>query len=410
MTGVPRSWTGHLRWRGAALREPAWIRATLLDVLLAVLAAYAATTLTMEVMPATPGWRGAVAEVAAFVHGFSIVLRRTATGAMLGLLLGTALVYVAVGYPVYLLGPAVLIAAYTVGARWPRRRGVVALALVDGATVVLVSVGATFPGLDSLALFLALITAAWFLGDIVRRWQTLAREHSAQVRELQSARQELARHAVTAERVRIARELHDVVAHSMSIVAMHAGAGRLAVGTDPQAERAALQVIEDTTRGALGEMRRLVAVLRDEGEEPARLGPMHGLGDLAELTAGVAAAGVTIDVRTSGDLASLPDGVSLAAYRVVQEALTNVVRHAAPTRARVVVEAEAGTALRVSVENDPGIGHPGAGPAGGGHGTAGMRERVALYGGSFASGPTAGGGWRVVAEFPAGHGVSGTSR
>ena len=254
---------------------------------------------------------------------------------MLTVLFATAVLYTALGYPVFLLGPAVLIAAYTVGARWSRRRGLIVLGLMEGAAAILILAGPGFPGVDSLALFLALIAAAWFLGDIVRRWQTLAREHAAQVQELRMARDELARHAVTAERVRIARELHDVVAHSMSIVAMHAGAGRLAVGTDPQAERVALQVIEDTTRGALGEMRRLVAVLREEGEEQPQLGPVHGLGNLPELTAAVAAAGVSIDVRTSGDLTALPDGVSLAAYRIVQEALTNVVRHAAPTRARV---------------------------------------------------------------------------
>jgi signal transduction histidine kinase len=405
MTGLPRP--RDPRWWGTHLRDAAWIRAALLDVLLAVVAAYAAVTLTAEVTSAASGWRGAAAEVVAFLHGSSIALRRAATGAMLGLLLGTAVVYVALGYPVYLLGPAVLFAAYTLGARWPRRRGLIALVVVEGATAVLIGAGATSPGLDSLALFLGLITAAWFLGDILRRWQTLAREHSAQVRELEVAREELARHAVTAERVRIARELHDVVAHCMSIVAMHAGAGRLAVGTDPQAEREALRVIEDTTRVALGEMRRLVAVLREEGAAQAPLGPVHGLGDLPELTAGVAAAGVTIDVRTSGDLASLPDGVSLAAYRVVQEALTNVVRHAAPTRARVVVAAGADDTVRLSVENDPGAQRP---SAGGGHGTTGMRERVELYGGTFASGPAEGGGWRVVAELPAGHRISGTPR
>jgi signal transduction histidine kinase len=157
-------------------------------------------------------------------------------------------------------------------------------------------------------------------------------------------------------------------------------------------------------------MRRLVAVLREDGEAQAPLGPMHGLGDLAELTAGVTAAGVTIDVRTSGDLAGLPEGVSLAAYRVVQEALTNVVRHAAPARARVVVAVGADDTVRLSVENDPGTGHQPAGAAGGGHGTAGMRERVELYGGTLTSGPADGGGWRVVAELPAGHRVTGTPR
>jgi signal transduction histidine kinase len=398
------------RWWGTHLRDAAPIRAALLDVLLAAIAAYAAVTLTAEVTSPAHGWHGAAAELVAFVHGSSIVARRVATRAMLAVLLGTAVVYAALGYPVYLLGPAVLFAAYTLGARWPRRRGLIALAVVEGVTAVLIGAGATFPGLDSLALYLGLIAAAWFLGDIVRRWQTLAREHAAQVRELQVAREELARHAVTAERVRIARELHDVVAHCMSIVAMHAGAGRLAVGTDPEAERVALRVIEDTTRVALGEMRRLVAVLREDGAAQAPLGPVHGLGDLPGLTAGVAAAGVTIDVRTSGDLASLPDGVSLAAYRVVQEALTNVVRHAAPTRARVVVTAGADDTVHLSVENDAGARRRPAAAAGGGHGTTGMRERVELYGGTFASGPAEGGGWRVVAELPAGRRISGTPR
>jgi signal transduction histidine kinase len=392
------------------LRDVVWVRAALLDVFLAVLAGYAATALTAEVTSAVLGWRGTAAQVVAFVHGSGIVIRRAATSVMLAVLLGTAVIYTALGYPVYLLGPAVLIAGYTIGARWRRRRGLVALAVVGAVTTVLLSVPSTFPGLDSLALYLGLITAAWFLGDLVRRWQTLAREHSAQVRELQLAREELARHAVTAERVRIARELHDVVAHSMTIVAMHAGVGRLAVGTDPQAEVAALQVIEETTRGALGEMRRLIAVLREEGQSEPQLGPVQGLGDLPGLTAAVAAAGVTVDVRTSGDLASLPAGVSLAAYRVVQEALTNVVRHAGPTRARVAVTASEDGAVDVCVQNDPGHAQRIVGPAGGGHGTTGMRERVELYGGTLISGPAGGGGWRVAANFPAGQPLSGIPR
>lgn len=403
MSGVSRLLRANTGPTGR-LRNVAWTPAAALDVVLAGFAAFAATTLAAEV---APGRVPSAVEVIAFLHGFSIVLRRVATEVMLGVLLTTAVVYTALGYPSYLLGPAVLIAAYTLGARWPRRRGSVALALMEVATLVLVVAGPSFPGLDSLAFFLGLIAAAWFLGDIVRRWQTLAREHAAQVVHLEAAREELARHAVTAERMRIARELHDVVAHGMSIVAMHAGAGRLAVGTDPQAERAALEVIEGTTREALTEMRRLVALLRAEGPAVTELGPMHGLGDVPALIAGVAAAGVSVEVRTTGDLSGLPDGVSLAAYRVVQEALTNVVRHAGPTRARVVIEAERDGGLNLRVENDPGWRRQPAGTAGGGHGMAGMRERVELYGGTLASGPSPDGGWRVTARLQAGPSSSG---
>ena len=144
---------------------------------------------------------------------------------------------------------------------------------------------------------------------------------------------------MAAERLRIARELHDVVAHSMSVIAMHAGAARLAVGTDPASERAALDVIESSSREALGEMRRLVTVLRDENADAAARSPVPGLADLPTLVASVAAGGLTVDVKTEGDLEVVPSGVSLAAYRVIQEALTNVVRHAGPTSAHVVVQA-----------------------------------------------------------------------
>jgi signal transduction histidine kinase len=405
MVGAPRARFG--AWPTAQLRDVQWLRAALLDVLLAAVVTYAATILTLEINAMAGGRLAPWGVLVAFLHGASILVRRVATKAMLAALLITAGLYTALGYPVYMLGPAVLVAAYTVGARWPRRRGLVALAAVDGATLLLAVSGSSYPGIDSMGFFLGLITAAWFLGDVVRRWQTLAREHAAQVTELQAAREELARHAVTNERMRIARELHDVVAHAMSIVAMHAGAGRLAVGRDPEAERAALEVIEETTRGALAEMRRLVAVLREDGTAGTELSPMHGLADLPELVAGVAAAGISIDVRATGDLASLPDGVSLAAYRVVQEALTNVVRHAGPTKARVVVHAGGDGSLDVSVENDQGARRRAADPAGGRHGRSGMRERVELYGGTLTSGPAPDGGWRVTARL---HGTPERSR
>jgi signal transduction histidine kinase len=172
------------------------------------------------------------------------------------------------------------------------------------------------------------------------------------------------------------------------------------VGRDPDAERAALEVIERASRDALGEMRRLVTVLRHEDADEASREPAPRLTDLHDMVATVAQAGVTVDVRTSGDLTQLPPGPSLSAYRVIQEALTNVVRHAGPTRARLVVEAVDETlAICVEDEGRPrGEREPRA--AGGGHGTIGMRERVELYGGSLDAGPTPAGGWRVEARIP----------
>ncbi len=180
---------------------------------------------------------------------------------------------------------------------------------------------------------------------------------------------ELAAQAVALERLRIARELHDVVAHSVSVFALHAGAGRLAVETDPPAARTALTVV------------------------PVRA---PGLGDLPALVAGMAASGLVVDVRTEGNL---PPGALLTAYRVVQEALTNVLRHAGTAQVRVTVQA-ADDLLNVTVENGPAdpLEHPA--PDHGGHGLRGMRERLELYGGTLVAEPTTSGGWRVAAQLP----------
>jgi signal transduction histidine kinase len=188
----------------------------------------------------------------------------------------------------------------------------------------------------------------------------------------------------------------------MSVIAMHAGAARLAVGTDPASERAALDIIESSSREALGEMRRLVTVLRDESGEEAVRSPLPGLADLPTLVASVAAGGLTVDVKTEGDLEAVPSGVSLAAYRVIQEALTNVVRHAGDSSAHVGVQARPKD-LVVTIENAAPSGSPRQVPAAGGrHGAVGMRERVELYGGTLRAGPSANGGWSVEASLPYG--------
>lgn len=203
----------------------------------------------------------------------------------------------------------------------------------------------------------------------------------------------LADRAVTEERLRIARELHDVVAHSMGLMVVKAGVTNHLVEVQPAQAREALHVIEKTGRDALVEMRHLLGVLR-HGVSPAELGPAPGPDRLPELADRAGLAGVRVDLETSG-VDRLPEGIGLSVYRIVQEALTNVVRHAAPAKCRVVVEAD-GKEVRIDVTDD--------GPGGrvlprrAGHGLIGIRERVAMYGGAFAAGPRSEGGFRLQAS------------
>jgi signal transduction histidine kinase len=370
---------------------------------LAVLCGYAGGLLAVEITAAAPRDRALAGVVVAVAHGGSVGLGRVAPRGMVGLLLLTAVAYAALGFPVALLGPAALVAMYTVAGRLPRRAALSALAVVEVVLAVLMVLGPGNHDLGSLTFYAGLVVGAWFLGDVSRRWRTLAEENGRRAAELEQARTELAAQAVALERLRIARELHDVVAHSVSVVAMHAGAGRLAVDTDRLAARTALTVIERTTRDALAEMRRLVTVLReDSGVDGASpLAPTPGLGDLPALVAGMAASGLVVDVRTEGDLNAVSPGVSLTAYRLVQEGLTNVLRHAGTARVRVTVQAADGL-LNVTVENGPGDlrEHPACDQ--GGHGLRGMRERLELYGGTLVAEPTVSGGWRIAAQLPSG--------
>jgi signal transduction histidine kinase len=241
------------------------------------------------------------------------------------------------------------------------------------------------------------MAAAWWLGDGARRRQeaiVAARERAA---VLEAAREELARRAVTEERLRIARELHDVVAHSMSIIAVQSGVGAHVLDSQPEEARKALAAVEATSRQALIEMRRLLGVLRAEAEPRGSLAPAPGLADVEALAAEVARAGVRVEVRIEGAPAELPAGLDLSAYRIVQEALTNVVRHAGPATARVAV-GYAADRVTVEVVDDGRGGDPGRDH--GGHGIAGMRERAELYGGTLEAGPGPGGGFRVAASLP----------
>jgi signal transduction histidine kinase len=201
--------------------------------------------------------------------------------------------------------------------------------------------------------------------------------------------------AVAEERARIARELHDVIAHSVSVMTVQAGAAEEMLKLDPARALDPVRAVQETGRNALVEMKRLVGMLR-EGDEEAGLAPQPGLGDLHGLIAQVRDAGLTVELRVEGEPRGLPIGVDLSAYRVVQEGLTNALKHAGPAAATVTVRYGADE-LAVEVTD---TGTASVVSNGGGHGLVGMRERVGVFGGSFHAGPRDGGGFEVCARLP----------
>ncbi|MEO3751501.1 histidine kinase [Streptomyces sp. B6B3] len=313
--------------------------------------------------------------------------------------------FLAVGYALY------WVAVTSAEVRWLPTRvvGAASVALVVGALVA----GTPTPAQQQLPVYVlgvALAGTAWTAGRAVRERRAYA---------ARSARQ-LATRAVAEERLRIARELHDVVAHHIGVIAVKAGVANHVLPVRPEEAGDALRVIETASRGALAEMRQLLGVLRAEPAEPASLARLSGLVEHA------AAAGVAVSLR--GGLAGLSGPVERAAYRIVQEAVTNVIKHAAPTRCTVVLEtADDGLTIEVTDEGAPGGAgrdggtDPSAGPRGagdpapggdpgsdapggsGGHGLVGMRERVARLGGELWTGRRPQGGFTVRARLPHSH-------
>ncbi|MFI2200220.1 sensor histidine kinase [Streptomyces sp. NPDC020192] len=275
--------------------------------------------------------------------------------------------------------------------------GVMAAALV----LVAVRASVTVSVWDALFFLLSTAIAALALGLVVRiRRAQLAglRDRAAR---LEIERDQRSRLATAAERARVAREMHDIVGHNLSVMISLADAGVYATDTAPERGKEALRLIGDTGRMALGELRRVLGVLREDPDGPAKapeLSPQPGIADLQTLCDGVRTAGLEVVYRTVGEVDALDSGVQLTVYRIVQEALTNTLKHAgADTRVNLSVVVE-DTRLIIRVRDN------GSGPAGHpeprneeGHGLVGMRERAALYGGHVSAGPAAGGGWAVEA-------------
>jgi signal transduction histidine kinase len=292
-----------------------------------------------------------------------------------------------------------IVAGYAVGANADRRRALVGLGALAIMAVVWTARDPTLAGaqahVNNLG-WLSPVLIGWLVGSYLR--EVRARADQA-VRE----RDDRAAAAVASERARIARELHDIVAHNVSVMVVQAeAADEMLDHTDPGRAREPVQQIQATGRAALTDMRRLLGILRESDAQPD-LGPQPGIANLDLLLTGVREAGLPVELEIAGEQVPLPPGVDLSAYRIVQEALTNTLKYAGAAHAWVRLGFVPG-ALELEVLDD-GDGAASASPTGGGHGLVGMSERVALFGGELEAGPVPEGGYRVRARLPIRDGV-----
>ena len=336
-----------------------------------------------------------------------IGLRRRWPFAVFSIVATAALLHVLVGFAnQFLLTFAVLVATFSVAAYAPWPLAILAAAAIGFGLPLNFVVDWSNHGevnLSDIPYNYALFGAAWILGDNLRQRRRRERELEERAERLQAEQEERARRAVAAEQVRIARDLHDAVAHTLSVIVLQAGAARRIAAAQPERAVSVLASIEALGREAVGDMRRLVGILRTEGDQAAETEPQPSLSRLETLVERVRAAGLDVSVRTEGEPRPLPPGADLSAYRIVQEALTNTLRHAGAARAEVVLRyGDGGVEIEIC-DDGRGPAPGGAGrpaDAGGGQGLLGMRERVGLFGGRLEAGARDGGGFRVRALLP----------
>jgi signal transduction histidine kinase len=297
---------------------------------------------------------------------------------------------------------AILVLLYTLAAYQPRRISIPGLVICLAGSAVAVAVWASGLGpvdkfLLATVIFSGTALVAWVLGDSMRYRRAYLTALEDRAARLERERDAQAQVAAAAERARIARELHDVIAHNVSVMVVQADGAGYALRSDPERAGQALAAIAQTGRMALTEMRRLLGVLR-AGDEQTDLAPVPGLDQLRELVNQARAAGMSVSLTLDGPSRPRPEGAELAAYRVVQESLTNTRKHGGLAAAAAVILRYEPNGLLLQVTDDGlGAAAPADGP---GHGQTGMRERIEMYGGTVQVGPLPGGGYRVTAWLP----------
>ncbi len=330
-----------------------------------------------------------------------LMLRRVYPTPVFFVILAAWVVERGLNYPETLAWTGLIIAFYAIGAELPRRSslrigGITALFIL-GWTGIGVATLETISGVSLVTTMIITVTPL-LVGREIREQRRRVDDMRERVERAERDREEKAYRAVADERTRIARELHDVVAHQMTVMTLQAeGARRIADGSDPRVVQA-LETISDAGHSALTEMRRMVGLLRAP-EEASQTEPLPRLAEVEQLVEKVRAAGVPVDLEVEGDVRRLTDGTELSAYRIVQESLTNSVRHGGPdVTATVAIEYKEDHLNLLILDNGRGASAESSDEVG--HGIVGMRERITVLGGEFSAGPRTGGGYQVHAIIP----------
>jgi signal transduction histidine kinase len=376
-----------------------WLRRPLIQDIALALALFALSLVTVTTGRAESvgspdnGPSGVVLFALVLFATLPIALRRRFPVEVFAITLSAAVISDLIGGPFQFAGA--LVGLYTVAVYTGRPRSIHAAAAAGIATV-LTAIGDSGTGMAQVTAILAVFAGSWLLGDNIRTRRAYLRELEDRADRLEREREESIRRAAADEQARIARELHDIITHNVSVMTVQAAAAGDVFETHPGRVREALDSIESTGREALTELRRLLGRVRPEGAG-TNFAPQPGLARLDALLEQVHAAGLQVDLTVEGTPHELPIGLDLSAYRIVQEALTNILKHAQASKATVRIRYEP-DAIELEVIDD-GRGPP-ADDAQRGQGIIGMRERAALVGGALRVGRAPGGGFAVDARIP----------
>jgi signal transduction histidine kinase len=338
--------------------------------------------------------------ILALLQTVPLAWRRVAPVIVLAVCSSAMFLFFFLGYLPSFASFGFLLALYTVAAHRDRRISIPA-ALASAAVVLMLLIGSKEP-FEPDAIFAEglIVGAVWFIGDGLRAKRTQVISLEDRATRLEHEREEAAQKAVAEERRVIARELHDMVAHNVSVIVAQSAAAQRVMDSDPQEGRFALRSIEDSGREALVEMRRLLGLLRTDHDRPDVRDPQQGLDDIGTLLSQVREAGLHVSLTVEGSPRPLPAGLDLSAFRIVQEALTNVLKHAGAASAAVEIRYERSSLHLTISDTGSGLVEGDPDPLRARYGHLGMRERVGLFGGSLQVGPRSDDGYEVVVALP----------